>query len=337
MQIRSRLKVLLVLASLTACSAPTDHESTASVGQALNECDETVPDNRFVDGFPAYAQCSAIENGSIWSNNGIDTRSTSGGNDWILTQRGGGYQCTEWAYRYMYFRWKVNYRHGNAKEWCDGQLPASLVKSDAPVHGDLIVFDCGSDATTGHIAVVDLVNPANQMVTIVEQNRAGRRPVQPSCALCFLHAVANDGSARGGSNAGGASQGGNSSGGVAGGSGGASGAGGSGQAGMGGTPNPTNSAGRGGATMTGGSTSMAGTTAGGGVSAIGGTTAHGGAGASDARAGSPTVAGAPASTPTAEASEGCSVASVGPARKGSRVLALALLGVFALAARRRAR
>src|SRR6187399_948398 len=178
----------------------------ATVSEAINVCDETVPDNRFVDGLPAYAQCDATT-GSIWSNNGIDTATSSLGDDWLRTQQGGGYQCTEWAWRYMHFRWNVDYRHGDAREWCDGTLPSTLVKSTTPVHGDLIVFDggvCGADSDTGHIAVVDTVDDEKAKVTIVEENRAGRRASDQSCATCFLHAVANDGSIRGGAGAAGA-------------------------------------------------------------------------------------------------------------------------------------
>ncbi|HWP09646.1 MAG TPA: CHAP domain-containing protein [Polyangiaceae bacterium] len=177
----------------------------ATVSEAINVCDETVPDNRFVDGLPAYAQCDATT-GSIWSNNGIDTATSSQGSDWVRTQQGGGYQCTEWAWRYMHFRWNIDYRHGDAREWCDGMLPSTLAKSTTPVHGDLIVFDggvCGADATTGHIAVVDTVDDEKAKVTIVEENRAGRRASDQSCATCFLHAVANDGSMSGGAGAGG--------------------------------------------------------------------------------------------------------------------------------------
>lgn len=188
---------VLALQALGCGGVP--EEPVASESQAVNVCDETVPENRYVDGLPAYAQCDATT-GSIWSNNGIDTSTSSGGSDWVRTQQGGGYQCTEWAFRYMHFRWHIDYRHGDAREWCDGTLPATLVKNTLPAHGDLIVFDggvCGADATTGHIAVVDTVDSAKAKVTIVEENRAGRRSTDQSCATCFLHAVANDGSAGG--------------------------------------------------------------------------------------------------------------------------------------------
>ncbi len=58
----------------------------------------------------------------------------------------------------MRFRFSVDYRHGDARQWCDGTLPSTLVKANGASHGDLIVFDagvCGADATTGHIAVID--------------------------------------------------------------------------------------------------------------------------------------------------------------------------------------
>lgn len=260
----ARFWLVLSLAALAGCGASPSGEDLASLTQAVNACNETVPANRFVDGLPAYAQCSGVSSGSIWSNNGIDTSTTSGGTDWIQTQRGGGYQCTEWAYRYMRFRWNVSYRNGDAKGWCSGSLPSNLVKATTPVHGDLIVFDagvCGSDATTGHVAVVDTVNASTASVTLVEENDAGRRNSKQSCALCFLHAVANDGSGAGGTS------------GAAGG-GGANGPGGSG-AGAGGSTTAGASSGGSGASggfvMNGGRSS-----AGGRPNAAGGAAASGG-------------------------------------------------------------
>jgi hypothetical protein len=207
--------------SLTACGAEISDEPVATSTLALDVCEESVPANRYVDGLPAYAQCDEVESAAVWSSNGVDTSTTAQGSEWIRTQHSGGYQCTEWAYRYMYFRFGVDYRHGNAREWCDGDLPPTLVKSSLPVHGDLIVFDggsCGADGETGHIAVIDTVDASAAKVTFVEQNRAGRRTADQSCALCFLHAVANDGtSPAGGGGAGGAAgAAGTSAGGVAG-------------------------------------------------------------------------------------------------------------------------
>ena len=168
----------------------------ARSSEATNICDETVPSNRFIDGFPAYSQCTAGSSGAIYSNNGLDTSTSSGGTGWVRTQMSGGYQCTEWAHRYLYFKWNVqSVPNGNAGTWCDGTIPNGLVKTTTPAHGDLIVFapgSCGADATTGHVAVIDVVN-TNTTVTFVEQNNAGRRSCANSTAACFLHAAANSG------------------------------------------------------------------------------------------------------------------------------------------------
>jgi hypothetical protein len=276
MTTRRFVRGLLALTLLTACGAPTNDETVAETALALDVCGETVPANRFVDGIPAYAQCEATMNSSIWSNNGVDTSVTSLGPDWVQTQRSGGYQCTELVYRYMRFRWNVSYRSGDAHEWCDGELPANLVKSTTPVHGDLIVFAggvCGADASTGHIAVVDTVDAARGTVTIVEENRAGRRSVQQSCATCFLHATANDGSmgGAGGSGAGAAG-------------GGVGGAGAAGNGGAGGVSVPPTGG-------TGG--------AGSGTSGAAGSPATGGSGGSGAPTG-----GAPAGGTSADAGSG---------------------------------
>jgi hypothetical protein len=226
----TRLPAVLI-GLLLGCAGPDPtREELAVETLAVNTCDETVPAERFVDGLPAYAQCTASMSANIWSNNGVDTSTSSLGDDWVQTQRGGGYQCTEWAYRYMHFRWAVDYRHGDAREWCDGELPSTLVKSTVPVHGDLIVFDggvCGADATTGHIAVVDTVDAAAEKITLVEENRAGRRSANQSCATCFLHAVANDGMPAGSAGAAGNAGGGGSGGAAISGDSGASQAGGS--------------------------------------------------------------------------------------------------------------
>jgi MYXO-CTERM domain-containing protein len=168
----------------------------AAAAWADNICGETVPSNRMVDGIPAYNQCDAAGNGPIYSNNGVDTAAASAGTGWVRTQMSGGYQCTELAHRYLYFRWNVkSVPSGNAGVWCEATLPTGLAKSSTPMHGDLIVFapgSCGADATTGHVAVVDVVN-SNNTITFVEQNRAGRRSCATNTAACFIHVLANDG------------------------------------------------------------------------------------------------------------------------------------------------
>ena len=302
------LRSLLVgsaAAMLLACGNPSGGEESLGVArQAMNACAEEVPATRAVDGIPAYAQCASIENGAIWSNNGIDTASSSQGADWVRTQYSGGYQCTEFARRYLLFRWGIDYQHGNAGEWCDGTLPSTLALSTSPTHGDLIVFapgSCGADSTTGHIAVVDTVDMAGAKVTIVEQNRAGRRSTQQSCAKCYLHAVENDGNSSAGASSGGASSGGTSSGGAS--SGGTS-SGGVGPA-LGGTPSGGD------------------TPAGAGSTSLGGAATVGGSGSSGA-----TASGAPSSTANGEApaadDASCSMGrvGVGTERAGAQLLLL---------------
>jgi hypothetical protein len=349
MKPRPFFRNLAVLALLPACGDPTAGESVDEMSLALDVCGEMVPTNRAVDGIPAYSQCDATMNSSIWSNNGVDTSLTSLGPDWVQTQRGGGYQCTELTYRYMRFRWNVSYRSGDAQEWCDGDLPANLVKSTTPVHGDLIVFAggvCGADPSTGHIAVVDTVDAARGAVTIVEENRAGRRSAQQSCATCFLHAAANDGSIGGAAGRGGTAGAGGMT--PAGGSGGAGSA--SGASGSGGVSEPTTGGTGGASTGTSGSAGSQVITGGSGGSGsptggapVGGSSGHAGSGPSGAggigSAGSVGMpaggdAGASGATTGPDITDdglegGCSVS--GTQRSGRRAPSHALLLGFVLA------
>lgn len=159
-----------------------------------NVCRQTVPVEHYVDGIPAYTQCADSGEAGIWSSDGVTTSTTSDP-AWRRTQWSGGYQCTEFANRYMYFTWGVErIPNGNAGTWCEEEPPIGLVQAATPVHGDLIVFapgSCGASSETGHVAVIDEVDGDN--LIIVEQNRAGRRRTQSACAACFLHAEANDG------------------------------------------------------------------------------------------------------------------------------------------------
>ena len=167
-------------------------------GQASNVCNETVPSTHIIDGIPSYSQCTDSTNSPIYSNNGVDTATASGGTGWVRTQSSGGYQCTELAHRYLYFKWSVqSVPNGNAGTWCDGTIPSGLVKTTTPIHGDLVVFApgiCGADSTTGHVAVVDVVG-TDSSVTFVEQNLANRRKCSLANTTCFLHATANTGEA----------------------------------------------------------------------------------------------------------------------------------------------
>jgi hypothetical protein len=309
------------MALATAAACADDRSGVEDVTSALSVCDEVVPANRFVDGIPAYAQCPGFETASIYSNNGVDTSATSLGADWIRTQGSGGYQCTELAHRYLHFRWNVTswLPRGNAGTWCDTQPTAAsgVVQTTVPVHGDLIVFApgaCGADAVTGHVAVIDVVDDARAQVTVVEENRAGRRNTAQSCASCYLHVVANDGS--------------------------------SGAAGAGGATGTGGAVGAGGATGSGGATGF-----GGGGATAGDTgsmgTGGGAAGSPGADAGSTTagtggsrsvgdVAGAPGAA-SREAIGGCSVSRGGartPSGGGLAILTVMLVGALRRARRR---
>lgn len=168
--------------------------SCAVAPRAGNICDETVPDRLHVDGIPAYSQCSDSRSSRVYSNDGVATRTSSVGDDWIRTSWSGGYQCTEFARRYLAFRWDIHKTPGgSAGDWCDGSPPEGLVKTDTPMHGDIIVFPprtCWA-GSRGHVAVVDSAD--DNSVTIVEQNIVNRRTVSLSCATCFLHVESNTG------------------------------------------------------------------------------------------------------------------------------------------------
>lgn len=169
--------------------------SYGRIAAAENVCGETVSAELHIDGIPAYAQCDASLSAPIYSDDGVNTRTTSGGSGWILTQAGGGYQCTELAHRYLAFRWNIkNSPVTKAAAWCDGAAPAGMEKTTKAVHGDVIVYvpgDCNTNASTGHVAIVDVVD--GDTLTVVGENKAARRVVQSTCAACFLHVLGNDG------------------------------------------------------------------------------------------------------------------------------------------------
>lgn len=293
---------MVSLAALVACAG------AASVARAANICGETVPTNRFIDGFPAYAQCTASETSPIYSDDGIDTAVTSGGTTWFRTQGSDGYQCTELAHRYLHFKFGVaQVPNGNAGVWCDATIPAGLELATTPVHGDLIVFapgSCGADPTTGHVAVIDTVN-TDASVTAVQQNSAGRSKYAQSCAACFIHATANVAGA--------------TDGGVT-----APDAGVGGALGTGGAPGTAGAAGTGGISGTGGAPGAGGAGSGGvGSAGSGGATGAAGTGA----AGSPTAK---------DSGGGCSCRVTGSGERGSLLdLLLLLVPAASIVARRR--
>ncbi len=179
-----------VAALAGACASSTEDvgSSAATIDYICNEKASAT-----LDGIPAYAYCG---NFNVWSNNGVDVKSTSGGNGWVQTEGGYGYQCVEYAVRYEHFKfgvktgWGISY----AKQMC-ATHPSSMSVTTKPVHGDLAIFgagSCGADATAGHVAVVSSVTSTN--FTAVQENSAGTYTWKKTCASCFLHATANNGS-----------------------------------------------------------------------------------------------------------------------------------------------
>jgi hypothetical protein len=157
-----------------------------------------------IDGIPAYPMCDAALSGNVWSNNGTGTAAMSEGAGWVETQTGiigatqtGGYQCTELATRYFYFKFGVcPWISTPAKDMCNGPLPSSITLTTAPVHGDLVVVTpgCdGSDPTTGHVAVVDQVGATTVSAVQEHSGSLGESTFHMSCVTCFLHATANTG------------------------------------------------------------------------------------------------------------------------------------------------
>jgi hypothetical protein len=155
-----------------------------------------------IDGIPSYGMCSAAMNSDVWSDNGVDTAGNSGGASWTMTEPQNGYQCTELAARYFAFKWSIapTWIDGDASGMCSQPLPSTITMSATGGHGDLLVVKpgCdGADPTVGHVAVVDSISGAT--VSVVQQNATyngvsvGTGTFDASCALCFLHAVANDG------------------------------------------------------------------------------------------------------------------------------------------------
>lgn len=337
-----RMLAIAPIACGFGCSseAPDD---VAVARAALSVCEEDVPADRNIDGFPSYAQCGESENSAIYSNNGIDTSTEKVGDDWVRTQWSGGYQCTELAHRYLYFKWDVDWLpNGNAGEWCNDIPPgdSGMVQTDTPVHGDIMVLapgSCGAGAETGHVTVVDVVEAGGGLI-VVEQNGARRGRYEQSCATCFLHVVANTG------------EGGASGAGGEGGAGGAGGAGGSagmsgiapagGIGGMGGAGGTGGVGGTGGAGGVGGAAGMAGAGGASGMMATDPPIAGSGAGAGGA-GGMMAVAGAqamPVAFPKTEAEE-CSVARAGGSPSALRwsTLAVAFSALLLVQRRRSSR
>lgn len=169
--------------------------SSGDVGQSHERvdyiCNETA--TATLDGIPAYAFCG---NTDVWSNNGVDTKTTSGGAGWIRTETNYGYQCTELALRYERFKFGVTTVWPGisyAYQMC-ATHPAAMSTTNAPIQGDLMIFapnSCGADSVAGHVAVVDTVNAST--IDVLQQNPAAKTTYNTACASCFLHAANNHG------------------------------------------------------------------------------------------------------------------------------------------------
>lgn len=189
---------------LVGC-ARDDPSAIGEKAQAIVAGNATVYATTF-DGIPAYAlsghvACSGSGSTACGSfnvytdGNGINTSATDPGG-WFRSEGGYGYQCVELATRYSWAKFRVSgWAIGTAQEMCNTH-PSSMVKTTAPVPGDLMVFGpnaCASSGSgigsAGHVAVVDSV--AGNTIHTTQQNIAFNYDWQRSCASCFLHATAN--------------------------------------------------------------------------------------------------------------------------------------------------
>jgi len=186
---RAAVGWVLTAIGVVACSSTSEDvgHSAAAVDYICNE-----PAGATIDGIPAYPFCGDF---NVWSNNGFDTNSTSGGAGWVRTETSAGYQCTELALRYFRFKFGVTTFWPGisyAYQMC-AMHPAGMSVSPTPVHGDLMVFapgSCGADATSGHVAVVNTVG-ATTLVVVQQNAPTSTATYNTSCASCFLHADHN--------------------------------------------------------------------------------------------------------------------------------------------------
>ncbi len=156
-----------------------------------------------IDGIAAYAMCDAALTGNVWSDNGTATAAMSEGAGWVETQTGivgssgnGGYQCTELATRYFYFKFGVCPWISSAGRTCaTDRFRRRRDHGDARARRSAVFPPgCnGADAITGHVAVVDQVTTTAVSVVQEHSGTAGTGTYARSCLSCFLHATANSG------------------------------------------------------------------------------------------------------------------------------------------------
>lgn len=148
-----------------------------------------------MNGIPVYPNdCGDV---NVWTDDGIHTARASEGSSWVETEVGYGYQCVEFAARYMHFRYGTSTHWGAAvaADMCTHH-PSDVTETSSPIDGDLVVIkpgECGlHSATAGHVAVISSVT--STAVGVVQQNEGstGKGAWARSCAKCYLHAARND-------------------------------------------------------------------------------------------------------------------------------------------------
>jgi len=201
MRFRSQCGATIVAALLVlGCGEESAVDLGTQTSDLTSTCGEP-PGAYTFDGYPAYDFCTET---SIFTDDGKET-STSNPGGWVKTNTS-GYQCVELALRYFFFRWNVPHPwspgFGSAYQMCTS-VTAGVTKTTNPILGDLMVLPPNSTTTgcktgpDGHVAVVNAINGntitlMNQNITISGKARGAAWNFQRSCALCFLHAAANN-------------------------------------------------------------------------------------------------------------------------------------------------
>ncbi len=208
------------------CSNAAGSTGTVSGGNLLSACadNSSMIETASIDGIPAFYNkntCPALLDHSCCSDNtelnlfsdnkGLSyaTMPPIGG---FATEYGWGYQCEEFAYRYVYGRfgiklppvpsaWQMCGLDSSeiTTYWASGNGTPDY-SSYTPVHGDVMVFFAGPNAcqvggSNGHVAIVaDKPSAAPNdpsKIWVVEQNwgNGGNEPrsADKSCARCYMH------------------------------------------------------------------------------------------------------------------------------------------------------
>jgi hypothetical protein len=182
---------LLMMAGCSA--APVSDEANEATGTSEDAVTSACGHGSLasIDGIPAYGYCG---NFNVYSDDGVHTRKTPA-TGWVRTEGGYGYQCVELAERYMHFQWDVPVGWGGAfaKDMC-ADHPSDVSRTSDPVHGDLMVLapnKCGIHGA-GHVAVVNELASGSRVKVVQQNEYPANGEFNRDCALCFLHASANN-------------------------------------------------------------------------------------------------------------------------------------------------